>query len=56
MLIAWMQEVFVTEKETKLQENDLEVPEINVTVHYTANGPSLESCLISILSIHLSKK
>lgn len=44
------------EKETKTRGSDPQVPEINVTIHYTDNGPSLESCLISIISIHLSQK
>ena len=30
-------------------------PELCVTVHYADKGPSLESCMVSILSAHLSK-
>lgn len=30
-------------------------PEIVVTIHHAQDGPSLESCLVSILSAHLSK-
>jgi len=43
------------EKETKAQGSDPKLSKVCVTVHYTANGPSLESCMISILNVHLSK-
>jgi len=49
-----MREVFATEKETKPQRSGAQLPEISVTVHYAANGPGLESCMISILNAHLS--
>ena len=29
--------------------------EIDVTIHYADNGPSLESCMVAILNAHLSK-
>ena len=29
--------------------------EMTVTVHYTENGPSLESCMIAVLSCYVSK-
>lgn len=29
--------------------------EMEVTIHHTKNGPSLESCMISIISNHMSK-
>lgn len=29
--------------------------EVSAAIHYAPNGPTLKSCLISILSTHLSK-
>ena len=37
-------------------KQDLTKPqEINVTIHHADDGPSLESCMISILSSHMTK-
>lgn len=29
--------------------------EVSITIHYVEAGPSLESCMISILSEHITK-
>ncbi len=29
--------------------------EIQVTIHHADNGPSLETCMVSVLSSHISK-
>lgn len=29
--------------------------EINVMIHHTDSGPTLQSCMVSILSAHMSK-
>lgn len=36
-------------------QNLTKPPEISVTIHHMDNGPSLESCMISILSKHMSE-
>jgi len=45
------------EKKFDLNRNkDLTRPqEINVIIHHADNGPNLESCMISILSEHMTK-
>ncbi|MGO5049246.1 hypothetical protein [Dysosmobacter sp. Sow4_B12] len=40
---------------SKTTNNLLQSKEVRVTIHYQENGPSLESCMISILSTHMSK-
>lgn len=48
-------EVVITKNHTKPQEKIEEHPTISVTIHYTENGPSLNDCMVSIISAHLSK-
>ena len=43
------------EERVKMTKNLTQPQEVTVTIHYAHNGPSLESCLVSILSTHLSK-
>lgn len=40
---------------SKTEKDLLQPKEVRVTVHYEDNGPSLESCMISILNAHMSK-
>ena len=42
------------EERAKTAKNLTQPQEVTATVHYAHNGPSLESCLVSILSAHLS--
>lgn len=39
----------------KTAKNLTQPQEVTVTIHYAHNGPNLESFLISILSVHMSK-
>lgn len=43
------------EERAKTSKNLTQPQEVTATIHYAHNGPSLESCLVSILSAHLSK-
>lgn len=43
------------EKRTGSRRNEAPGPEICVTVHYADKGPSLESCMVSILTARLLK-
>lgn len=49
--------VSVVEKKTvsKPAKKRTAAPEMAVTVHHAAGGPSLEACMISILSRYMSK-
>lgn len=49
--IAFAQEVSSMEERT---ENFAQPQEITAAIHHAQDGPSLESCLVSILSAHLS--
>ncbi len=54
----FMREVLTTEQSKKTgesQKNWADTKEFHVTIHYAENGPSLTSCMISILSSHMSK-
>lgn len=42
-------------KQAEPQKNGAQQPEIHITIHYTEDGPSLNDCMIAILSAHLSK-
>ena len=42
-------------EERAKRQNLTQPQEVTATIHYARNGPSLESCLVSILSAHLSK-
>lgn len=46
-----------TEKKVKIESGkDLtKIQEIKLTIYHTSTGPSLESCMVSILSSHMSK-
>lgn len=43
------------EKVVNLIGSGKDTQEVSITIHYTGSGPSLESCMISILSAHISK-
>ena len=45
----------VEKSASKTEKDLLQSKEVRVTIHYKENGPSLESCMISILSNHMSK-
>ena len=42
-------------KSLKSGKNLTTAEEPQVIIHYAEHGPSLESCMISILSLHISK-
>ena len=42
------------EERAKTAKNLTQPQEVTATIHYAHNGPSLESCLVSILSARLS--
>lgn len=52
-----IREVFSIElkRTPEVKKNLTSTKEINVTIHYADNGPSLTSCMISIVSSHMSK-
>ena len=45
----------VEKSASKAEKDLLQSKEVRVTIHYKEDGPSLESCMISILSTHMSK-
>lgn len=53
----FMREVFSIEqkKASELTKELTVTKEVNVTIHYADHGPSLTSCMISIVSSHMSK-
>ena len=55
VFIAFGQGVSATGKQVEIQADEVQPAEINVTIHYADDGPSLESCMVAILNAHLSK-
>lgn len=43
------------EKQEEIRPKKVQQAEIYATIHYADDGPSLESCMVAILTAHLSK-
>jgi len=54
-LIAFQWEVLTVEKKANTRVRNIQTPEVKVIIHYADDGPSLESCMVSILNAHLPK-